>query len=516
MFRKILIANRGEIAVRLARTCRTMGLGTVAVYSEADRTALHVRAADEARCIGPADARLSYLDVDAIVAAARATGADAVHPGYGFLSENAEFAGRIADAGLVFIGPSPDSIAAMGDKIVSRQRAASAGVPVVPGAEFPMGSGGGAPRLEEITARAAALGYPVLVKATAGGGGKGMRVVHGPDGLGDAVAAGAREAAAAFGDGRLYLEKYLDRPRHVEVQVLADDHGTTVHLGERECSIQRRHQKIIEETPAPHLSSALRTRMTDAACAVARAVGYRSAGTVEFLLGDDERFYFLEMNTRLQVEHPITEWVTGLDLVREQIRIATGEALGYAQADVRFRGAAIECRIYAEDPAAGFLPRAGAILAVREPSGPGVRVDSGLLAGTAVPVEYDPLLAKISTWGETRREAIARMVQALEETAIVGPTTNVALLQDIARHPAFGRGETHTGFLAEHFSRWVSDPALREAAALVAALVLAEGDPVAETVLAGPHGRASEDRRASPWATLGSWRLGPPVPGGRP
>jgi acetyl-CoA carboxylase biotin carboxylase subunit len=514
MFRKVLIANRGEIAVRIARTCRAMGIGTVAVYSEADRNALHVRVADEARSIGPADARRSYLDAEAIVAAAKATGADAVHPGYGFLSENADFARRVTDAGLVFIGPSPDSIAAMGDKVVSRERAASAGVPVVPGADLPSAAAAMADGacLEEIGARAAALGYPVLVKATAGGGGKGMRIVHEPGALPDAVAAGAREAAAAFGDSRLYLEKYLDRPRHVEVQILADHHGTTLHLGERECSIQRRHQKIIEETPAPHLSPALRARMVEAATGVARAVGYRSAGTVEFLLGSDDHFYFLEMNTRLQVEHPITEWVTGIDLVREQIRIAAGERLGYAQSDVALRGAAIECRIYAEDPAAGFLPRAGTILAAREPSGPGVRIDSGLLAGTSVPVEYDPLLAKVSTWGRTRSEAIARMVQALDETAIIGPATNVAFLRDIARHDAFGRGETHTGFLAEHFPRWAPDPTSRDIAAVVAALLLGDA-------FAGPHSgpeglsrREPEDPTASPWATLGPWRLGPDRP----
>ena len=509
MFRKVLIANRGEIAVRISRTCRAMGLGTVAVYSEADRTALHVRTADEARCIGPADARRSYLDADAIIAAARAAGADAIHPGYGFLSENADFARRVTDAGLAFIGPSPDSIAAMGDKIVSRERAARAGVPVVPGAEFPLdAAGSGGQRIGEIAGRAAALGYPVLVKATAGGGGKGMRVVGEPGALADAVAAGAREATAAFGDGRLYLEKYLDRPRHVEVQVLADHHGTTIHLGERECSIQRRHQKIIEETPAPRLSAALRARITDAATAVARAVGYRSAGTVEFLLAGDEEFYFLEMNTRLQVEHPITEWVTGLDLVREQIRIAAGETLGYTQTDVAFRGAAIECRVYAEDPAAGFLPRAGAVLAVREPGGPGVRIDSGLLAGSAVPVEYDPLLAKISTWGETRSEAIARMAQALDETAIVGPTTNVAFLKDIVRHPAFGRGETHTGFLADHFSAWAPDTTSRDVAAIVAALVLGGHLPVAHAGAVGPRGGEPDAPPPSPWTTLGAWRLG--------
>jgi acetyl-CoA carboxylase biotin carboxylase subunit len=508
MFRKVLIANRGEIAVRIARTCRAMGLGTVAVYSEADKGSLHARSADEARCIGPADARRSYLDAEAVLAAARATGADAVHPGYGFLSENADFARRVTDAGIVFVGPPPDAIAAMGDKIVSRQWAARAGVPVVPGAEFPMAPDGDGPRLEEIAPRAAALGYPILVKATAGGGGKGMRVVHRSGELGDAVAAGAREAAAAFGDGRLYLEKYLERPRHVEVQILADGHGTTIHLGERECSIQRRHQKIIEETPAPRLSAALRMRMAEAACAVARAVGYRSAGTVEFLLGTDEQFYFLEMNTRLQVEHPVTEWVTGIDLVREQIRIAAGERLGYAQGDVRFRGAAIECRVYAEDPAMGFLPRAGAILAVREPSGPGVRIDSALLAGTAVPVEYDPLLAKISTWGETRPEAIARMVQALEETAIAGPTTNVAFLKDIARHAAFERGETHTGFLAEHFARWAPDSGLREAAAIVAALVLTRDQSAGRSGFAGARDQPLDGRHATPWETLGGWRLG--------
>jgi acetyl-CoA carboxylase biotin carboxylase subunit len=508
---KVLVANRGEIAVRIARTCRAMGVATVAVYSEADRAALHVQCADQAACIGPPEPRASYLNMDAILDAARVTGADAIHPGYGFLSENAVFAQRVREAGLIFVGPPVDAIAVMGDKLVSRARAAAAGVPVVPGTEVAVPQSG--EQAHAVAEQAAALGYPVLVKAAAGGGGKGMRVVGTPGELAAAFAAGAREAATAFGDGRLYLEKYLDRPRHIEVQILADTHGTIVHLGERECSIQRRHQKIIEETPAPRLSPDLRRQITDAAATVARAVDYTNAGTVEFLLARDGKFYFLEMNTRLQVEHAITEWVTGLDLVREQLRVAAGERLGYAQADIQSRGAALECRIYAEDPASGFLPSAGLVRALHEPGGPGVRVDSGLLAGVPVTVEYDPLLAKLTTWALTRTAAIERMAEAVADYAIVGPTTNIAFLADILRHPAFRTGETHTGFVGEHFPRWVPDTkATRDAAAIVAALVLAGTEESegrgAGTIGVMARGGQRTEALPSPWTTLGAWRVG--------
>ena len=486
----VLIANRGEIAVRVARACREHGLAAVAVYSEADRGAPHTFAADRAVPIGPPPAVHSYLNIEALLAAARQSGADAVHPGYGFLAESAAFARAVEAAGLTWIGPPPEAIATMGDKLAARATVARAGVPLVPGAEV----GGDA------AAAARRLGFPVLVKAAAGGGGKGMRTVASEAELPDALAAARREAEAAFADGRVYLEKLLVRPRHVEVQVLGDRHGTLVHLGERECSIQRRHQKIVEETPCPVLTPRLRTEMTAAALAAARAVGYTSAGTVEFLLDVEGRFYFLEMNTRVQVEHPITEWVTGIDIVAAQLRVAAGAPLGFGQADVRARGHAIEARLYAEDPAAGFLPSAGPILALREPGGPGVRVDSGIAAGGVVPVEYDPLLGKISAWGEGRAMAIARLSAALRDTAVLGPTTNLAFLQDVLAHPAFRRGETHTGFLPEHFATW--QPGGEEAvAALAAALALAR--PAAPA--GDARGRAAAP---TPWETLGAWRLG--------
>jgi len=486
----VLIANRGEIAVRIARACREHGLAAVAVYSEADRGAPHTLAADRAVPIGPPPAVQSYLSVEALLAAARSAGADAVHPGYGFLAESAAFGRAVEAAGLTWIGPPPEAIATMGDKLAARATVARAGVPLVPGAEV----GGDA------AAAARRLGFPVLVKAAAGGGGKGMRTVASEAELPDALAAARREAEAAFADGRVYLEKLLVRPRHVEVQVLGDRHGTLVHLGERECSIQRRHQKIIEETPCPVLTPRLRAEMTAAALAAARAVGYTSAGTVEFLLDAEGRFYFLEMNTRVQVEHPITEWVTGIDIVAAQLRVAAGAPLGFGQADVRARGHAIEARLYAEDPAAGFFPSAGPILALREPTGPGVRVDSGIAAGGVVPVEYDPLLGKISAWGEGRATAIARLLAALRDTAVLGPTTNLAFLQDVLAHPAFRRAETHTGFLAEHFATW--QPGGDEAvAALAAALALARpATPTGEA-----RGRAAAP---TPWETLGAWRLG--------
>ena len=486
----VLIANRGEIAVRIARACREHGLAAVAVYSEADRGAPHTLAADRAVPIGPPPAVQSYLSVEALLAAARSAGADAVHPGYGFLAESAAFGRAVEAAGLTWIGPPPEAIATMGDKLAARATVARAGVPLVPGAEV----GGDA------VAAARRLGFPVLVKAAAGGGGKGMRTVASEAELPDALAAARREAEAAFADGRVYLEKLLLRPRHVEVQVLGDRHGTLVHLGERECSIQRRHQKIIEETPCPVLTPRLRAEMTAAALAAARAVGYTSAGTVEFLLDAEGRFYFLEMNTRVQVEHPITEWVTGIDIVAAQLRVAAGAPLGFGQADVRARGHAIEARLYAEDPAAGFFPSAGPILALREPTGPGVRVDSGIAAGGVVPVEYDPLLGKISAWGEGRATAIARLLAALRDTAVLGPTTNLAFLQDVLAHPAFRRAETHTGFLAEHFATW--QPGGDEAvAALAAALALARPATSAGEV----RGRAAAP---TPWETLGAWRLG--------
>jgi len=491
--RRVLIANRGEIAVRVARACREQGITSVAVFSDVDRDAPHVRAADDAVAIGPAPARESYLRVAGLLEAARSADADAVHPGYGFLAENAAFARAVIEAGLTWIGPSPEAIATMGDKVAARATVAATGVPVVPGAELTGDEVGAACR------RAGELGYPVLVKAAAGGGGKGMRTVTREDDLADALRAAGREAAAAFADARVYLEKVVERPRHVEVQVLGDQHGTLLHLGERECSVQRRHQKVLEETPCPVMTEALRARMTEAALAVARAVGYTSAGTVEFLLDPDGRFYFLEMNTRLQVEHPITEWCTGIDLVAAQLRVASGEPLGITQADVAFRGHAIEVRVCAEDPAAGFLPSAGRILLLREPAGAGVRVDSGVETGTTVPLEYDPLLAKLSVWAADRDRAIRRLEAGLRETVLLGPTTNLAFLQDVLAVPAFRAGATHTGFLDEHCADWTPEPVEVEAAAAVAALAGLALRPARAT---------APSASPSAWDTLGRWRLG--------
>jgi acetyl-CoA carboxylase biotin carboxylase subunit len=493
--RRVLIANRGEIAVRIARACHSRGLEVVAVHSDADRDAPHVLAADLAVHLGPSPARESYLVVDKILAAAGETGADAIHPGYGFFSENATFARAVEDAGLTWIGPTPDVIATMGDKVEARAAVVAAGVPVVPGADVD-------PRDPRDAVRAAErLGFPVLVKAAAGGGGKGMRAVADAAGLGDALAAAGREAAAAFGDGRVYLEKLLRRPRHVEVQVLGDAHGNLIHLGERECSIQRRHQKIIEEAPCPALSPALRAAITQTALAAARAVGYRSTGTVELLLDEDGRFYFLEMNTRLQVEHPVTELITGVDLVGAQLDVASGKPLAFRQEDIELRGHAIEARLYAEDAAAGFAPSAGPILALREPQGPGVRVDSGVAAGYVVPLDYDPMLAKVSAWGPDRATAIARLAQALRETIVVGPTTNTGFLGAVLGDTAFARGDTHTGFLAERLPDWKPSEDGLDVAALAAALV----------VRAAP-GRVAAAGDAltlpTPWQTLGGWRLG--------
>ena len=421
--KKVLIANRGEIAVRVARACREMGLSSVAVYSECDRAALHVRAADEAYLIGPSAPRDSYLRIEAIIDAARRSGADAVHPGYGFLAENEDFASACVDAGLTFIGPSPQAIAAMGSKTEARSVARKAGVPVVPGTED---------ALPADTADASALdvargiGYPLLVKAVAGGGGKGMRTVADPSDLLNGIRSARSEAGSAFGDTSVYLERKLARPRHIEVQLLGDSHGTVIPFVERECSIQRRHQKVVEETPSLAVAPHLRRAITSAAKAVAKAVGYTNAGTIEFLLDESGTFYFLEMNTRLQVEHPVTEMVTGIDLVRWQIRIARGERLTIdPDAVLAPAGHAIECRIYAEDPDNNFLPSPGRILSMREPSGPGIRVDGGATAGLDVPIFYDPMIAKLVAWAEDRPSAIARMRRALDEYLIAGIKTTI-------------------------------------------------------------------------------------------
>ena len=489
--RRLLVANRGEIALRIIRACREMDIETVAVYSEADANAVHVRAADIAIPIGPAPAADSYLNIPALIAAAERSGADAVHPGYGFLSERAEFAKACGGAGLVFVGPPHEAIERMGSKIDARALMERAGVPVVPGRTPQDQSDAG------VVAAARTVGFPVLIKASAGGGGKGMRSADDDRTLAEAVPAARREAQAAFGDGTLYVERLIARPRHVEIQVFADDHGNVVHLFERECSVQRRHQKIVEESPSPALTPALRERMGAAAIAAAKGAGYRNAGTIEFLVEGDggaASFYFLEMNTRLQVEHPVTELVTGTDLVRAQLLVAMGQPLPWRQEQLVQRGHAIECRVYAEDPGAGFLPQAGPLRIYREPSGPGIRVDSGVSEGTDVPVQYDPMLAKVIANGESREAAIARATAALRAFPILGVRTNVAFLINVLRHPAFAAGDLHTGFVDEHLTALLET---RPAAAIVeaAAAFVQTQQPAASTVAAVPD----------PWSTLQGW-----------
>jgi acetyl-CoA carboxylase, biotin carboxylase subunit len=476
--RKILIANRGEIAVRVIRTCRERGIGTVAVYSEADASALHVRLADEAVAVGPAPSSQSYLVPERILEAARQTGADAIHPGYGFLSENADFAAACADAGIIFIGPPPDAIRQMGDKTAARRLMEQAGVPMAPGTVDAVAS------VDEAVQTAREIGFPVLVKAAAGGGGKGMRAVHDAADVERAVRQAQSEAQSAFGDGRVYVEKLLLRPRHIEFQVLADGHGNVVHLFERECSIQRRHQKVIEEAPSAVLTPELRAAMGEAAVQAARACGYVGAGTIEFLLGQDLEFYFLEMNTRLQVEHPVTEWITGLDLVAEQIRIAEGEPLGYRQEDLAIHGHAVESRVYAEDVPAGFLPAPGPLLRHTVPSGLGVRVDSGVEQGDEIPMHYDPMISKLTAWGRTRDEAIARMDRALSEYDISGVETTIRFCRFVMQHEAFRSGDFHTGFVDEHFAPAAlqSTGADADLAATVAAALFARDEKPASLV----------------------------------
>ncbi|HEY7289559.1 MAG TPA: biotin carboxylase N-terminal domain-containing protein [Vicinamibacterales bacterium] len=464
MIRRLLIANRGEIALRVIRACQELGVESVAVYSDIDAGAPHVKAADRAVAIGRAPARESYLCIQHIVDAAKTAGADAVHPGYGFLSENSQFADACVKAGLVFVGPPADVIARMGSKIEARRIAVSAGVPVVPGEVPDDQSDAG------IKAAVDRVGLPTLIKASAGGGGKGMRTVRSPEAVIESIQAARREAVAAFGDGTLYVERLIDRPHHVEVQVFADGHGHTIHLFERECSVQRRHQKVVEESPSPVLNAELRARMTSAAVAVARASGYQNAGTVEFLVdvthGPNAPFYFLEMNTRLQVEHPVTELVTGLDLVRAQLLVASGEPLPWSEAALAQRGHAIEVRVYAEDPAQTFIPQAGTLVEYREPRRPGVRVDSGVTEGSTISVHYDPMIAKIIAHAESRPLAINRLAAALRATTIRGVRTNLPFLLSILELDAFRRGDVDTGFLD------------REGAALAASVadVVIEGD----------------------------------------
>ncbi len=505
LFRKILIANRGEIAVRVIRACQEMGIATVAVYSEADAQALHVALADEAVLIGPPPPRESYLNGERILQAALALECDAIHPGYGFLSENAAFADAVAAAGLVFIGPSGAAMRIMGSKTSARAAMAAAGVPVVPGYQESQADA-------DLVAAAAAMGYPVLVKATAGGGGKGMRIVHRPEELPPALDSARREALNAFGDDRIYLEKLIEQPHHIEFQVFADRYGAAVHLFERECSVQRRYQKIIEETPSPFLDDELRRRMGEAAVAAVRAVGYTNAGTLEFLVDARRNFYFLEMNTRLQVEHPITELVTGVDLVKLQIRIAAGEPLPFTQADLSQRGHAIECRIYAEDPQNNFLPSVGKVLTAVEPVGPGVRVDAGVAAGDEVTLHYDPMIAKLIVLGENRQDAIGKMQWALRHYVILGDVvTNIPFLMQILRHPRFLSGDVATDFVDVEFGALsriddASTP-LAEPPDLVwviAALV----DALHAGGAAAPSDVAREGDPFSPWRWTNGFRVG--------
>jgi acetyl-CoA/propionyl-CoA carboxylase biotin carboxyl carrier protein len=498
MIRRVLIANRGEIARRVIRTCREMSIATVAIYSDADAAALHVQEADSAERVGPAAAAESYLKIPAVIDAARRAGADAVHPGYGFLSENAEFAQACADAGIAFIGPPADVIRRMGSKTAARETVAAADVPVVPGATPASQSAADIARAVRDT------GLPVLLKAAAGGGGKGMRIVRHEDEIEDAVAAATSESARAFGDGALYVERLVDRPRHIEVQIFGDTHGHVVHLFERDCSLQRRHQKVIEEAPAPRLAPGVRSRLLDAAVQAARAVNYVNAGTIEFLLegdGEDARFYFLEMNTRLQVEHPVTEAITGLDLVRAQILVASGEPLPFSQQDVRVTGHAVEARVYAED-ARRLLPQAGRILAYREPTGAGVRVDAGVAAGQQVTVHYDPLLAKVITHAASRHEAIETMASALTGYDILGVRHNIAFLLALLDRNEVRDARSYTRFIEEHLDELAAPPAasIVHAAAAVGAMAAAGA-----ARSAAPAAVEGEDLSAQwdPWDRLG-------------
>ncbi|HWQ55986.1 MAG TPA: acetyl-CoA carboxylase biotin carboxylase subunit [Bryobacteraceae bacterium] len=489
MFRKVLVANRGEIAVRVMRTLREMGIAPVAVYSDADRTSLHVRMADEAAWVGPAPASESYLRIDRIIDAARRHGADAIHPGYGFLSENPDFAEACEEAGIVFIGPSAESMKLMGSKVEARRTAQQAGVPVVPG------SSDGVNGLDNARTVARQCGYPVMLKAIAGGGGKGMRRIDSEHGLESAFNLAAGEALNAFGDPRLYIEKVIERPRHIEIQVIGDRHGNLIHLGERECSLQRRHQKLIEECPSPLVSEnpRLRDRMGEAAILAARAAGYYNAGTVEFLVDGDSHFHFLEMNTRLQVEHPVTELVTGLDLVKLQMLVAAGEPLPLRQEDVTWRGSAIEFRIYAEDPYNNFYPSPGTITRLTRPLGPGVRLDACVYDGWTVPIEYDPLLAKLAVWAGTRRETVARAIRAFREYDVAGIKTNIGFFRQILEDERFRDGDLHTSFIEEFLARRREappDPEMEMVAALVAAIHAMEQTANSESQTRPPDKRS--------------------------
>lgn len=497
IFDKILVANRGEIARRIFRACRELGVRSVAIYSEVDRSAPWARLADESYQLDGVTARETYLNQEAIFAIAEAAAVDAIHPGYGFLSENPDFAAACAEHDIHFIGPGPEAMRILGGKASARDVAGTAGVPVIPGVD------GDEHTDEELKAAASDLGYPVLIKASAGGGGKGMRVVSTPDQFFDALHQARNEAQSSFGSDHILVEKYFTNVRHVEIQILGDRHGNIVHLFERECSVQRRHQKIIEETPSPILTPSLRAEMGDAALQLAEAVGYVSAGTVEFMVTPERRFYFLEMNTRLQVEHPITEMITGVDIAAWQIRLAAGEPLTVRQDDLPRRGHALECRIYAEDPANNFLPSIGEIIFYRPPSGPGVRVDDGVESGTEVSPYYDPMLGKIITWGEDRSEAIRKMARALQDTVVLGVTTNIPYLLDILHHPDFQAGEITTRFLDEKMAPWEPRSDTSNSTWLaIAALELLQGES-----RPSPAGVGHEEHgQPDPWDILQGWR----------
>ena len=493
MIKKVLVANRGEIAVRIVKACQELSIPTVAIYSEVDQAAPHVQIADEAVSIGPPPPLESYLNIDKIVGTAKEHNVDAIHPGYGFLAENALFAQRCEKEGLIFIGPTSKAMALLGDKLRSRQTMLQANVPVIPGMHKKVTS------LEEISIEAEKIGYPVLLKASAGGGGKGMRVVYSVDELKDAMEAGKREAKSAFGDDSVYLEKFIEQPRHVEFQVLADNYGNVVHLFERECSIQRRHQKIIEESPSVALNDELRQRMGETAIKVVKSSRYTNAGTVEFLLDKNKKFYFLEVNARLQVEHPVTEFVTGIDLVKQQIRIAAGEKLPFKQSDLQQKGHAIECRIYAEDPENNFLPSLGKILFVEEPTGPWVRNDSGIYSGIEVSMYYDPILAKLIVWGENREDARNRMLNALQNYVILGIKTQIPFLKDVIEHPEFIKGNTFTNFIENYFPEWKQGAQDEKLAIAVAAMQSLENF--------GNKKTTAKQKKITPWLTVGNWEI---------
>jgi len=497
MIKKILIANRGEIAVRIINACREMSIPTVAVFSTVDRNSLHVQMADEAFCIGEPPPLKSYLNMEKIIQVAKRSGADAIHPGYGFLAENPDFAERCEREGIIFIGPNSKALRLVGDKVMSRKTMTQANIPIIPGM---MTSGKDLKKFKE---EAEKIGYPVMIKASAGGGGKGMRIIHSPEELEKGIEAGMREAKSAFGDESIYLEKYIEKPRHVEFQVLADNYGNVVHLCERECSIQRRHQKIVEETPSCAVDAKLREKMGEIAKQVIKVSGYNNAGTVEFLLDEDKNFYFLEVNARLQVEHPITELVTGVDLVKQQIKIASGERLALVQENIKQRGHAIECRIYAEDPENNFFPSSGKILFMKEPKGPGIRHDCGIYSGSEVSVFYDPILSKVITWGETREDARKRMILALSDYTVLGIKTTIEFLASVMEHQEFIAGNTHTDFIPRNMSDWKERKGRKRFVneALIAAGILSQMKSSSKKV-------PVKEKMPDPWLTVGKWSIG--------